>query len=208
MNPTNYQISDNQTAVAQISHPYSQSPNTGNLAYQHLFDQPNIFNAYHFNDQSPVMFTPFESGIPQLASGGDPQIYTSAQLFALPSASVPSIPTHLSGQHLPSQTNGQLGSNQPLSTPSSSQSQLSHHYPGQTTQSGLRVPETSTKVNPIIVSKMKPQIGNDKSDSGQTASNQRAKGNRPGRAGTLKCARCRKQKRGRKVRAIRIVRLT
>jgi hypothetical protein len=208
MNPTNCPASDNQTVGVHISHPYStQGPTMGNLAYQPLFVQPNGFNAYHFGGQSSVTPRPFESGSFQFASNGDPQIYTSAPLFALPSTLMSSIPTHLSGQHHLSQPHGYPTSTKIPATPPSSQSQSSNLYSDQSTKSMSHVPETSVKTT-IIVSPTESLVKNANSDSGQSVNNPPVSRNRPGRAGALKCARCRRQKRGSKVSALRIVKLT
>jgi hypothetical protein len=198
MDLTNCQVSDNQTAVVQTSYPYTQSPTMGDFVYQPVVVLQNGFTTPSFSHRSSVMSRSIESGSLQPASDGNSQNYTSAPLFALPSILVPSVQAHLHGQYLPSTPHEQSASIDFLATPPSSQPQASNSYPGQTTESRPRVPETSTE----------SQTRNAKSDSGQSASNQPVKANRPGRAGTLKCARCRKQKRGRKVRAIRIFMLT
>jgi hypothetical protein len=199
MDPTNFQTSDNQTAGVYVSHPYSQGSTTGNLPYQTPVGQPNDFNAYHLSGPSPLTYTLFESGSLQLAPSGYPQIYTSAPLFALPSNSISSIPEHLSGQHLPSQLHGHPTSTELPVTSPSSQPQFSNLYSDQTPKSIPHDPEISSNT---IVSPMKSPIGD---ANGQDASNRPVKGNRPGRAGALKCARCRKQKRGSKVSAIRML---
>ena len=139
MNPTNYQVSDNQPADVHISHPYSLGPTTDNFAYQPYHGEPNVFNAYHHTDQSTVASSLFQTGNHQPTFSGNPQICTPAQLCALPGPSVSSVPAHRSGlERLPSQPQGHSTSTQILATLPSSQPPLSDLYLEQTTKSGPR----------------------------------------------------------------------
>jgi hypothetical protein len=199
MTPVNSQTSGYQTAVDQeLLDPYFQVP-TPYSYMQQPHSQPAPFHASHSTVQPSatsghLLFVPL-SPVPYRI----PPLYAPAASFTRGPAPVISILGHHSSPHPPSQTQGQTTSTRTSTGYRPSPHQFSS-YPA---ESISHEPETiithSTSIDAV-------STNNSNSDVGHRP-NPPAKGNRPGRAGTLKCARCRKQKRGTKVSTTGIVRL-